>query len=156
MINLKSAYRTAKAMGRSPKNTELDTVQVTVRKSYKDIADECVVAYGVCARGTTGVKHKALIVFDYEPGSKLTKVFRMSKRKKVAPLARPYNAFITCDCDDFLFTFYKQVAKDGGSAKKLVVPKPKGTGVKRSIDTVGMCKHLMALTDHLKATGYIK
>ena len=127
MLNLKSAIRYSKKLGRSSEDVKLVGTKTLEKERYANLTNPSILRSK--AKGTTQ-NYRCEIVYKSDP----------------------YKCKVFCECADFKFTFYSAVNEAGGLSRRIPAtdfPQNKGTGVVRAVSKPGLCKHLLALAETL-------
>lgn len=138
MPNILDAYSRAKEMGR-----KADRLFVSYDLNL-DRRTKTVVVKGEVSGGSE--PHMATITWPVKNDWLVT---------PLRTLKTDNNALYHCDCQDFRFTFYPHLEKMGETLETFPPYVPNGRGLPRAIDGYGMCKHVVALFNALKADGKI-
>jgi hypothetical protein len=78
------------------------------------------------------------------------------ERMDIKPLQKSDRAFVTCDCDDFVFRFALTNQSQGvlfGKITKQYIPKTNRPS--QNLGVIGVCKHILKLVDVLTADGVV-
>lgn len=76
---------------------------------------------------------------------------------KIQPLSKQAQAYVSCDCEDFVFRFATTDQARGVLFGKITRPYiPKTNRATQNLGKIGVCKHLIKFVDLLTSQGVLK
>lgn len=76
---------------------------------------------------------------------------------KILPLSKQAQAFVSCDCEDFVYRFATTDQARGVLFGKITRPYiPKTNRATQNLGKIGVCKHLIKFVDVLTSQGVLK
>lgn len=107
---------------------------------------------------TTGHTPKFRITgLEEGDGPGAVEVMTQSGPIKIQPLSKQAQAYVSCDCEDFVFRFATTDQARGVLFGKITRPYiPKTDRATQNLGKIGVCKHLIKFVDLLSSQGVLK
>lgn len=123
---------------------KLDAKSVTLRSVGADFdATRLEIVASAVASGSKD--YEVIIRWSAQPNSKGTEFEGYHK-----PLKRKLDtALVHCTCEDFRYTFWSNLNKNGIAWGRFPPTKSKGSGKVRAVNYNGCCKHIKALAQEI-------
>lgn len=92
-----------------------------------------------------------------DEGPNAVEVMTQSGPIKIQPLSKQAQAYVSCDCEDFVFRFATTDQARGVLFGKITRPYiPKTNRATQNLGKIGVCKHLIKFVDLLTSQGVLK
>ena len=128
-----------------------DQVRLPSGYTLQRMADGSLIAQATTDKGfVPKIKFKTEISEEQQPNMTVVQTVD-GETLYVEPAKMADDVLITCSCDDFVYRFAITNKKQGvlfGDIRK--TPVPKGVRPSANLNVIGVCKHLLKLTDLLK------
>lgn len=107
---------------------------------------------------TTGHTPKLRVVgLEVSDSPNAIEVVTPSGPIKIEPLSKQAQAYVSCDCEDFVFRFATTDQARGVLFGKITRPYiPKTNRGTQNLGKIGVCKHLIKFVDLLTSQGVLK
>jgi hypothetical protein len=130
--------------------------QVQMRTGFQTIKMGADVVFQ--GETTTGHTPKLRITgFEVSEKPNAVEVVTASGPIKIEPLSKQAQAYVSCDCEDFVFRFATTDQARGVLFGKITHPYiPKTDRATQNLGKIGVCKHLIKFVDLLTSQGILK